>query len=178
MALETHPPVTAPVTRPSAARGITAGGLAPLEAACVELICELESGLAEATEFRALGHHGDASEAGKQMLLGVLDFAEENLQEEALQAVRQRVADAYDQSKQVDDLVATRSWAVVRRMFGMRTATEAELVHASRQLGEAVGVVVVTAVAGCAPRFDPQSSVASQITDSLQSFIDQLRTGW
>lgn len=174
MALETHPPVTATGTRPSAVRR----NPAPLEAACVQLICELHASLAEATEFRALGQHGEASEAGKQMLLGVLDFAEENLGEEALHAVQERVADAYDQSKQVDDLVATRSWGILRRLFGKRTATEAELVHASRELGEAIGVVVVTAVAGCAPHFDPESGIASQITESLQSFVDQLRAGW
>lgn len=176
MALETPSPVTATVMRSPAARGVTAGN--PLEAACVELISELHSGLSEATEFRALGQHGEASEAGKQMLLGVLDFAEEHLSAESLHAVQEAVADAYDQSKQVDDLVATRSWGIVRRMFGKRMASEAELVNASRQLGEAIGVVVVTAVAGCAPHFDPESNVASQITDSLQSFIDQLRTGW
>ena len=88
------------------------------------------------------------------------------------------MADAYDQSKRVDDLAATRSWGFVRRMFGKPTATEAELADASRQLGEAIGVVVVTAIAGCASRFDAEGNVAGQIADSLQSFVDQLRSGW
>ena len=175
MAFDTSPG-TATVARPSATKRVTAGN--PLEAACVVLICELHAGLAEATECRALGQHGEASEAGKQMLLGVLDFAEEHLDGEALHDVRERVADAYDQSKRVDDLAATRSWGFVRRMFGKPTATEAELADASRQLGEAIGVVVVTAIAGCAPRFDTEGNVAGQIADSLQSFVDQLRSGW
>lgn len=176
MALDTHSPVTAPVVRPSATRRVTAEN--PLEAACAVLICELQTGLAEATEFRALGQYGEASEAGKQMLLGVLDFAEEHLEGEALHEVRERVADAYDQSKRVDEFVARRSWGLVRRVFGKRTATETELIEASRELGEAIGVVAVTAVAGCIPRFDPEGGVAVEIAESLQSFVEQLQAGW
>lgn len=148
------------------------------EALCLDLIGRLEGLVAEAMDHRRLGQYGDAAAAGKEILLTILDFAEENLPSGALKEVQDRVAEAYEKSKQVDSLVATQSWRAVRRVLGKVTAAPSEVAEAHRALGEAITVVVITAVAGGGDRFQAGSDLAKQMAHSLKLFIDGLRTEW
>ena len=176
MRLKTSPDITNSSSHSGS--GTTTAEPVTLELVCVEFIGQLDDLLIKAADYRATGRYGEASAAGKQMLLAVLDFAETNLQGEPLEAVQQRVADAYDGCRQVDDLVAAQSWRAVRRVLGKPTATTEDVAQKYQSLGEQIAMVVITAVAGGEDHFHSGSSLARQMADCLQEFIERLKTNW
>lgn len=150
----------------------------PLEAVCIELLERLEQLRLEATQCRSRGRYGRAAAIGQRMLLAVLDFAEVHLAQQPLQTLKERIADAYEQSRRIEPLVANSSWSLMRRALGKASAASPQIAEAHGALGDAIAVAVITAVAGGEEQFQAGSELARQMADRLKSFVGQLRTDW
>jgi hypothetical protein len=149
-----------------------------LELACVDVICQLESLLSQANEYNSTGRLQDVVAVANRMLLSTLDFGETYCEGDSLSNVQDRISEAYTEIQVYSDAIHTRSWSAFRRVIGKTSASEIDVLHAHSQVGDAVAVAIVTSLGGGIRRLGIRTSMGSQLAQSLELFVAEMKKGW
>lgn len=149
-----------------------------LNAACVDLICQLESTLSKVMEFRANENLGEIVPLVNQSLLKVLEFGEAHLHERAAEDLNDRVLQAYEVSKNLSSAISSRQWKTVRSIIGRKSASEFDVFQMHGELGECFAVAVVASLGVAIQQLQAQGEEAAELTQSLKLFMAELKKGW
>ncbi|MEO1617072.1 MAG: hypothetical protein AAFV88_14570 [Planctomycetota bacterium] len=149
-----------------------------LESACVELIGSIEQMLEQSAKEREAGYLGESAVIGNKILLSLVDFSEGYVSGESLGDVYKVIAECYKGTQQVIDLATSQTWGPFRKMLGKSTASNDEVAVAHKDCGSLIADALETSVGSGLSRLNDTTSVAAQLTESLEPILTELRTEW
>lgn len=165
-------------TSPTVATALSTNERILLESACVDAIGQMEQLLEKANEERAAGFLGESILIANKILLLFVDFAEGYLSESEQASVIERTAVGYAATKRGVSLSSSQTWGAIRKLIGRETATDNQVAEAHREVGVAVADAADSAIVGAIRMLGSDSAVTSQLAESLEPILAELRTEW
>ena len=149
-----------------------------LESACVDLIGELEHLLALSNVECEAGFLGESALIGNKMLHSLVEFAEGYLSGQRLTIVYDLIARGLKATQQTVDLATSQTFGTLRRIIGRESATDAEVAAAHSQAGKAIAIAAIASLGGGIRQLEDESTVATELYESLQPILIKLREKW
>ena len=147
-----------------------------MELACIDLVCQLEHQLAVAKEGYRDDQVGESDVTSERMLKSLMDFSEAYLQDdmdeiqESMKAALEKVA---DHRKVVNSESWTRSFI---RVFFDSVDENSVVTHT--ELGNSMAQACATVFVATIQKLGSNSSVAKQVEQSMELFVEEFTKNW
>ena len=163
-------------TSKQAGKATTAQFDTEIELACIDLVCQLEHQLAVAKEGYRDDQVGESDVTSERMLKSLMDFSEAYLQDdmdeiqESMKAALEKVA---DHRKVVNSESWTRSFI---RVFFDSVDENSVVTHT--ELGKSMAQACATVFVATIQKLGSNSSVAKQVEQSMELFVEEFTKNW
>lgn len=147
---------------------------------CVDHLCQLENHVSVVRSEAGQGPSTTKLDALLDIMANVSEFAECRFSGSAFKQLADRIHTIYRRSKAIEALLQDASWTSVKRLFGQRSAenANAELLRAYEQLNKDFNLFLVEYFVACVKRFDTTSNEKKVFLDSVDTFIHEVERIW
>ena len=149
-----------------------------LEAACVDMISQLEYMVFKAQEMSRIDFVDETAEIGRKMLVVMADFAENFLTGNAAEQAKGEIERAVTYSHTYDEVLKTRSMlnTVLRTIW--KADENREIQSAHKQLGEIMVRACAATLYHAIMLLGMESEIGKQIDQSTVIFVNELKQAW
>ena len=149
---------------------------AEIEIACIDLVCQLEHQLAVAKEGYRDDQVGGSDVTSERMLKTLMDFSEAHLQED-MDEIHTAMKAALDKVAAHRELVKSESWtrSFIRVFFD---SVDENSVATHTELGKSMAQACATVFVATIQRLGTESTVARQVEQSMELFVEEFTKNW
>ena len=162
--------------RPQAQAATTAQPDTEMELACIDLVCQLEHQLAVAKEGYRDDQVGESDVTSERMLKSLMDFSEAYLQDD-MDEIRTAMASALEKVADHRKVVKSESWtrSLIRVFFD---SVDENSVATHTELGKSMAQACATVFVATIHRLGAESTVARQVEQSMELFVEEFTKNW
>jgi hypothetical protein len=148
------------------------------ELECINLLCRLENSLSLGTEHRKSGRTTEMLESAREILVTLVEFAEQQFDSKNAGVVQRQVLELYESIKHVETVLKQSSWRSVRALIGMKSSDDSEVKASIQQMASLLADVMLTALGMCAFQFRDSGTDVRQFAQGVQTLVEQLKRDW
>ena len=148
------------------------------EIECVDLLCRLESKLAQLSRIKHDGPNLDTLDVAKLILVEIIDFGEPQLSDEEFGQIAPRISEVYERTKGLEEKVQQTPWTVVSRLWGKQKACEFEVTSAYEELNKDYALLIAEFFVLCVSRFETSPPEKKSFLEGVDAFVSELGRHW